>query len=160
MLALCGATLTVIDAERHRLPDRLVLVAASSEPPCGLAGAAVRPGGTGRELRRIRRGRRRRSARCFFAVAPSSPRSLGLGDVKLGGGARWRYLGWFGWTCVLGGVALRVRCWAPHFALGVGVASGARPGAARCPSVPSLLLGTLAALADPGLLAGGPVPGG
>ena len=44
VLALCGATLTVIDAERHRLPDRLVLVAG--------AGAAVTPD----------RGRRRRAA--------------------------------------------------------------------------------------------------
>ncbi|MGI8760808.1 MAG: prepilin peptidase [Jatrophihabitantaceae bacterium] len=100
MLALAATPLVLIDLEHHRLPDRLVF-------PAG-AGAAVLLG-VAALVRHdwalwLRGGQ---GAAAVFAVLAVlwliSPRSFGLGDVKLGAvlGA---YLGWFGWSYVCYGI--------------------------------------------------------
>lgn len=92
-LAVAASPLVVIDYEHHRLPDRLVRAAALAAVVL-LAVAAGVDGRWGDYLRALE------AAAAAWAVLALlwfiSPRSFGLGDVKLGavlGG----YLGWAGW---------------------------------------------------------------
>jgi leader peptidase (prepilin peptidase)/N-methyltransferase len=138
-LALVATPLVVIDYEHHRLPDRLVgplgaaaallfTVAAivdSDWPALGRAAAAA-----GVEFAAL------------LALNLASPRSFGLGDVKLGAvlGA---YLGWFGWPYLLWGIVA-------GFVLGAVVSLAlvvARRATVRTavPFGPALLVGALLA---------------
>ena len=100
-LALTGATLAVIDAEHHRLPNRLLTVAA-------VAGVVLLALAAGIEHRRDRSGRVALVAAVVFAIfyllALASPRSVGLGDVKLTALLA-GYLAWHGWLTVFAGLA-------------------------------------------------------
>lgn len=99
-LAVISAPLVVIDYEKHRLPNRLVFVAA-------LAGAALLTlaaleRGAWYDLLRAAEG----GAAVFavlFVLSTFAPRSFGYGDVKLGG-IIGGYLGWFGWAYVYYGI--------------------------------------------------------
>jgi leader peptidase (prepilin peptidase)/N-methyltransferase len=100
LLAVVGTPLVVIDYEHHRLPSRLVVPAAAGA--AGLLTLAALLHGTWHPWLRAVQG----AAAVFavlFLLAFISPRSFGLGDVKLGGilGA---YLGWFGWSEVYYGI--------------------------------------------------------
>jgi leader peptidase (prepilin peptidase)/N-methyltransferase len=99
-LALVGAPLIVIDVERHRLPNRLVLTLL-------VLGAALLTLAAARwhawhPLLRAAEGAAAVYA-VLFLLALASPRSFGFGDVKLGGVVG-GYLGWFGWGYVYYGV--------------------------------------------------------
>lgn len=100
LLALVGAPFTVIDLAHHRLPDRLMYILAGGEFVLLTAAAAV----TGQWQDWIRSVE---GAAAVFAVlfvlAFVSPRSFGLGDVKLGG-ALGGYLGTAGWAFVYYGI--------------------------------------------------------
>ncbi len=98
--ALVAGPLVVIDYEHHRLPDRLVVVAAVGAAVLLTSAAAVR--GTWHPWLRAVEGAAAVFA-ALFLLAFISPRSFGFGDVKLGGvvGA---YLGWFGWAHVYYGI--------------------------------------------------------
>lgn len=99
-LALCATPLIVIDYEHHRLPDRLVAAAAALAAVL-LTGAAAADD-TWHPLLRAAEGAAATFA-VLFLLAFISPRSFGLGDVKLGG-VLGGYLGWFGWTYVYYGI--------------------------------------------------------
>ncbi len=99
-LALLGTPLSVIDFEWHRLPDRLVRLAAVGGLALLAVAAAVRQD-RDPYLRAIE------GAAAVFAVLFliffASPRAFGLGDVKLAtvlGG----YLGWHSWLAVFYGI--------------------------------------------------------
>ena len=99
-LALFGTPLIVIDLQLHRLPNRLLI-------PTFLAGAALLTLAAGRwsawsHLLRATEGAAAVYA-VLFLIAFASPRSFGMGDVKLGGIVG-GYLGWFGWRYVYYGV--------------------------------------------------------
>lgn len=100
-LALSGAVLIVVDAEQHRLPDRLTGVAA-------VAGAALLTIAAATDGAWSRLGRVALAAAIvfavFYAMALISPRGVGLGDVKLAALLA-GYLAWFGWLTVLTGLA-------------------------------------------------------
>lgn len=100
VLALVGAPLTLIDFEHHRLPNRLVFTAAIAAGVLLTIAAAVRHDWPA-WLRAVEGGAV--AFAVLYAIAFVSPRSLGFGDVKLGGllGA---YLGWFGWLSVYYGI--------------------------------------------------------
>jgi len=99
-LALCCTPLVLIDFEQHRLPNRLVYLAAAAAALLLTVAAEVRHDWTA-WLRAVE------GAAVVFAVlfliAFIAPRSFGFGDVKLGGllGA---YLGWYGWLSVYYGI--------------------------------------------------------
>jgi leader peptidase (prepilin peptidase) / N-methyltransferase len=99
-LAAVTAPLVIIDVERHRLPDRLVATGAVAAALL-LSAAAVTRHDAGALLRSTEAAAVVVAVLVAFALA--SPRSFGLGDVKLGGllGA---YLGWLGWTYVSYGI--------------------------------------------------------
>lgn len=101
VMGALGVVLAVVDAEHHRLPDRLVLpgyvigealllVAAVEteefEPWLRALGAAAAVFGV------------------LFLLALISPEGLGFGDVKLGG-LLGMHLGWLGWGYAVLGVA-------------------------------------------------------
>ena len=99
-LALACAPLVVIDFEEHRLPNRLVFVAAGAAAVLLTLAAAIR-----HEWTPWLRGVEGAAAvfAALFLLAFISPRSFGFGDVKLGavlGG----YLGWAGWLQVYYGI--------------------------------------------------------
>jgi len=139
-LGAVGLTLAAIDIDCHRLPDRLTLPSY----PVGvlLLGIAAlvqhRPGALGRALLAATA-----VAGVFLLLAVASPRSLGLGDVKLAGLLA-LHLGFLGWgELVLGLFA--------GFVVGavVAVALLARRRAGWRSDVafgPSLLAGALAAV--------------
>ncbi|WP_375486812.1 prepilin peptidase [uncultured Jatrophihabitans sp.] len=100
VLALVCAPLVVIDYAVHRLPNRLVYAAVAGEVVLLTAAAWVQ-GDWHRWLRGVEG-----AAAVFvvlFALALASPRSFGLGDVRLGG-VLGGYLGWFGWGFVYYGI--------------------------------------------------------
>ena len=99
-LGAVGVTLAVIDADCHRLPDRLTL---PSYPVgvvlLGAAGLAHHDlGAVGRALLAGAA-----VAAGFLLLALLSPRGLGLGDVKLAGLLA-LHLGYLGWAQVLLGL--------------------------------------------------------
>ena len=99
-LALVTTPLVVIDLEIKRLPNRLVLVAAGAEVV--LIGAAAIHWQAWHPLLRAAEGAAAVFA-ALFLLAFISPRSFGMGDVKLGG-LLGGYLGWFGWFDVYYGI--------------------------------------------------------
>ncbi len=137
VLALLGTPLMVIDVEHHRLPDRLLV-------PLGGAAAvlltlAALPDGAWSALGRAGAAAAAVFA-ALFALNLASPRSFGMGDVKLGG-ILGGYLGWFGWPFALWGMFL-------GFVLGAMAAVGlvlARRATMRSavPFGPALQLGAL-----------------
>jgi len=98
--AVLATPLVVVDAQAHRLPDRLVLPAAVCALGLLAVAAAVR--GDWPALGRAAVGGAIVFA-VFFLVALASPSSLGYGDVKLAGVIA-VYLGWLGWGHVFYGV--------------------------------------------------------
>jgi leader peptidase (prepilin peptidase)/N-methyltransferase len=99
-LAVCSTPLVVIDFEHHRLPNRLVLVAAVGAAGFGVLAAAVRD-----EWSALLHGVEGAGAVLvvLFLLMFLAPRSFGYGDVKFGG-LLGGYLGWFGWLHVYYGI--------------------------------------------------------
>ncbi len=98
--AMFATPLAVIDAQHHRLPDRLVVPGAVAALVLLAGAAAVR-----RDWDALARAGEAAGVIfvAFFLVASISPRSMGFGDVKLAaviGG----YLGWVGWSAVFYGL--------------------------------------------------------
>jgi leader peptidase (prepilin peptidase)/N-methyltransferase len=97
-LAISSAPLVLIDFEHHRLPDRLVFVAAGSTAVLLLLAAVLRS-----DWADLARAAEAAVAVfvVFFVIALVAP--FGFGDVKLGAvlaGA----LGWFSWGYVIYGI--------------------------------------------------------
>jgi leader peptidase (prepilin peptidase)/N-methyltransferase len=141
VLALVLAPLVVIDIEVHRLPDRLVAVAALELASLLALTAALRDDWPA-YLRALA------SAGLvgvlLFAVALAARGAFGLGDVKLAAVLA-AALGWFGWPAVYTGLLCA-------FGLGAAVAltlmAGHRAGRRTAlPFGPMLVLGTLLTLA-------------
>lgn len=99
-LALAGIPLVVIDYEHHRLPNRLVYPAAVAAAVLLAGAAAIRHDWS--DYLRAAEGAAAVYA-VFFVLSTISPRSFGLGDVRLGGvlGA---YLGFSSWVAVYYGI--------------------------------------------------------
>jgi leader peptidase (prepilin peptidase)/N-methyltransferase len=100
LLALTTTPLTIIDFEHHRLPNRLVVVAASGGAVLLCLAAVVRH--DWHPLLRAAEG----AAAVFavlFLIVFVAPRSFGFGDVKLGG-VLGGFLGWYGWSYVYYGI--------------------------------------------------------
>lgn len=102
VLALACAPLAVIDVEHHRLPDRLVYSALVAECLVFLGVAIVRSDWHAL-LRSVESGAVVFAA--FYVLALTSPRSFGLGDVKLVAVLAIA-LGWVGWLYVYSGIVL------------------------------------------------------
>lgn len=101
LLAVAGALLTVIDLQHKLLPNRVVgPSAAAGALLLALAAAADQAWSP---LLRSVTGAAALFA-VFLALAFLSPRSLGMGDVKLAG-LLGLYLGWLGWDVLLLGAA-------------------------------------------------------
>ncbi len=99
-LALFAAPLIVIDYEQHRLPNRLVYPAALSAAALLALAAAIRHGWPD-YLRAVEA-----AAACYavlFVLMFLAPRSLGWGDVRLGG-VLGGYLGFLSWLSVYYGI--------------------------------------------------------
>ena len=100
-LAAAGVLLTVVDVQHNLLPDRVTLPAIGG----GAGLLAVAALGTGEWTALLRAGL---GAVVLFVVflvlALISPRSLGMGDVKLAG-LLGLYLGWLGWPVLVVGAA-------------------------------------------------------
>jgi leader peptidase (prepilin peptidase)/N-methyltransferase len=98
LLALCCAPLAVIDVEHHRLPNRLVFLAAGGALVLLTAAAAQR-----HDWHAWLRGAEAAGVvfALFYAIALLA--TFGWGDVKLGGLLA-GYLGLFGWGYVLYGI--------------------------------------------------------
>ncbi len=99
LLAGTGVLLAVIDLQHRLLPNRIVL------PSLGIGAAllalAAAADGIWASLLRAGLGAVALFA-VFLVLALISPRSLGMGDVKLAGLVG-LYLGWFGWGAVVVG---------------------------------------------------------
>lgn len=100
VLALAGAPLIVIDVQVHRLPDRLVRPLFVAEVLLLTLAAAVHS-----DWHRLLRAAEGGAAvyAVLFLLVLASPRSFGMGDVRLGG-LLGGYLGWFGWIEVYYGI--------------------------------------------------------
>jgi len=136
-----GVVLAVIDAEHHRLPDRVVRPAYLIGGTLLLV-AAIVTSDVGSWLRAMAAAAAVFAA--FFLLALISPDGLGFGDVKLGG-LLGMYLGWLGWGYVLLGVVT-------GFLAGTAVALAlvaVRRASLRTPVPfgPALLVGALVAVA-------------
>jgi leader peptidase (prepilin peptidase)/N-methyltransferase len=99
-LALVATPLAIVDAEHHRLPDRLIVPGALAAIVLLAAAAALRADWTA--LLRASEAAALLFA-VFFVIAMTSPSSIGFGDVKLAG-LIGGYLGWLGWAAVLYGI--------------------------------------------------------
>jgi leader peptidase (prepilin peptidase)/N-methyltransferase len=140
-LALTGTVLVVIDVELHRLPDRLVIVAATAAAVLLALAAGIRD-----EWPHYLRALEGAGAvfGVLFLIVFIAPRSFGLGDVKLGGvlGA---YLGYTGWLDVYYGIFAG---FVLGTLLGVGLlASGKANRKTALPFGPMLVLGAELVLA-------------
>jgi leader peptidase (prepilin peptidase) / N-methyltransferase len=102
-LFLAGAAvlLAVIDVQHHLLPNRIVV--PSTAIGAGLLLLAAVPGQEWAALLRAVLGAVVLFA-VFLVLALISPRSLGMGDVKLSG-LLGLYLGWVGWGALVVGAA-------------------------------------------------------
>ena len=98
--AIVATPLVVIDAQHHRLPNRLVVPGVVAAAVLLTGAAAVRA-----DWPALARAVEAAVVLfvTFFLIAAISPGSMGFGDVKLVGliGA---YLGWLGWGAVIYGV--------------------------------------------------------
>jgi leader peptidase (prepilin peptidase)/N-methyltransferase len=99
-LGLGCAVLVAVDLDCHRLPD-VVMVPTASALVAGLLVLAAQQGQWSTFGRALAAGAVLGVA--FLVLALISPRSLGLGDVKLAA-LLGVLLGWFGWSSVLTGV--------------------------------------------------------
>jgi leader peptidase (prepilin peptidase)/N-methyltransferase len=140
-LALLGTPLIVIDVQVHRLPNRLVLPVFLLGAVLLTAAAAVRDAWPA--LLRAAEG----AAAVYvvlFLLAVASPRSFGMGDVKLGG-VLGGYLGWFGWAHVYYGIFAGFVLGA---VLAIGLLAGRRANTKTAiPFGPMLIVGPLVVLA-------------
>lgn len=100
VLGLGCAVLVAVDLDCHRLPDAVALPTAGLLI-AGLAAGASRLAAWDDLWRALLAGLVVGSG--FLVMALASPRSLGLGDVKLAA-ILGVFLGWFGWSAVLTGV--------------------------------------------------------
>jgi leader peptidase (prepilin peptidase)/N-methyltransferase len=101
LLAGAGALLTVIDLQHRTLPDRVVLPSIAIGA-CLLAVAAAGEHAWPTLLRAVLGAASLFLA--FLVLALISPKSLGMGDVKLAA-LLGLYLGWLGWSAVVLGAA-------------------------------------------------------
>lgn len=99
-LGLGCAVLVAVDLDCHRLPD-VVTIPTAATLVAGLVVVSAQQGQWHPLGRALAAGVVLGLA--FLALALISPRSLGLGDVKLAG-LLGVFLGWFGWASVLVGV--------------------------------------------------------
>lgn len=141
LIGAAGVVLAVIDAEHHRLPDRVVAPAFLGGTALLLAAALIEQA-LGAWLRGLVAAAALAGVLLLMAVA--RPGGLGLGDVKLGG-LLGLALGWLGWGYVVTGVFA-------GFVLGAVVALlliAARRATLRTPVAfgPALLVGALLAVA-------------
>ena len=101
-LALAGAVLALVDAEQHRLPNKILLAAA-------IAGGVLLIAAAGIDHRWDDLARAAVGGAAVFALlylaALATPRNVGLGDVKLAGLLA-TYLGWRSWPTMVTGLAL------------------------------------------------------
>lgn len=99
-LALACTPLIVIDLEVHRLPNRIVY-------PMAIVGAVLLAlaAAVDDDWHRLLRSAEGAAAvyAVLFMLVLASPRSFGLGDVRIGG-VLGGYLGWFGWVYVYYGI--------------------------------------------------------
>jgi leader peptidase (prepilin peptidase) / N-methyltransferase len=144
VLAWCGAVLTVVDLEHHRLPDRIIAAA-------GVAGAGLLAVAAGVDRSWARFAHAAVAGvvvlTLLYLLALISPRGVGLGDVKLAallGG----YLGWRSWSAVIDGLALGFLA-AGVVGIGLLVAGRANRGS-HIPLAPFVITGALVAAAIPG----------
>ncbi len=101
VLGAAAVVLAVVDAEHHRLPDR-VLLPATVLSILLLAAAAIT---VGRPLRLLAAGAGAAGVfAAFLLLALAGPAGLGFGDVKLGA-LLGLHLGWLGWEAVVIGIA-------------------------------------------------------
>ena len=146
VLAAAGVLLTVIDLRHRLLPNRILLPAFAVGAVLLAAAAALT--GTWTPLLRALLGAAVLFA-VFLVLALISPRSLGMGDVKLGGFIG-LYLGWLGWTTlVLGALAGFVVQALAALALLAARRIGLR---SELPFGPAMLLGAAVAVATGDLL--------
>jgi leader peptidase (prepilin peptidase)/N-methyltransferase len=146
VLAGAGVLLAVIDV-RHRLLPNRVLLPAFGAGALLLTGAAALTGDWSALLRAGA------AAVVLFAVylalALISPRSLGMGDVKLAG-LLGLYLGWLGWGVLVVGAAAG---FAVQALLALVLLAGRRIGLhGELPFGPAMLLGAAVAIAAGDLL--------
>ncbi|CAN5715660.1 hypothetical protein BH18ACT7_BH18ACT7_00310 [soil metagenome] len=147
LLGVVGVVLAVVDAEHHRLPDRITLPAFGIGTAL-LLGAAAYAAAYGPWLRALAAAAV--AAGAFLLLALDRPDGLGLSDVKMAGPLG-LHLGWLGWGHVLTGLVL-------GFVVGAVAALVllvARRATLRTPIAfgPALLAGTLLAVATGPLFA-------
>ena len=100
-LASIGAVLAVVDAEQHRLPNRLLSVLAVA----GVALLTIAAGVDDRWHNLARAALATLAVGAFFyLLALASPRSVGLGDVKLAALLA-GFLAWRSWLTAFAGLA-------------------------------------------------------
>ena len=141
VLAGVAVLLTVIDVQHRKLPNRVLL-------PAGVVGALLLTGAaalTDDWPALLRAGI---AAAVLFAVylilALISPRSLGMGDVKLAG-LLGLHLGWLGWSAVLVGAAAG---FVAQALVALVLLAGRRVGLrGELPFGPAMLLGAALAIA-------------
>jgi leader peptidase (prepilin peptidase)/N-methyltransferase len=104
LLAVIAVPLAIVDLEQHRLPNHLVLPATLVAATL-LAAAAVATDAFDVLLRALLGGVVMFGL--YLAVALASPRSVGMGDVKLAA-LLGLVLGWFGWTTWVAGLMFAV----------------------------------------------------
>lgn len=105
-LAIVAGLLVTIDFAVHRLPDRLVLLAAILAAG-GLAVAALEADAWGSWIRALLAGAAVGGG--FLLLALAGPSGMGFGDVKLAA-VLGIVLGWYGWATVLTGVLAGFVC--------------------------------------------------
>lgn len=145
VLAAAGVLLTVLDLQHRLLPNR-VLGTAFAAGAVLLTGAAALTGAWSDLLRAGT------AAVALFAVylvlALISPRSLGMGDVKLAG-LIGLHLGWLGWPAVVLGAAAG---FVVQALVALVLLAARRIGLrGELPFGPAMLLGAALVIARPGL---------
>ena len=146
VFAVIAAVLVVVDAEHHRLPKRLLYPAAAAALVLLAVAAAVR-GDWSAYLRAVEAGAVVYVV--FLALALISPKSLGMGDVRLAAVLA-LFLGFRSWPLVYVGLFA-------GFLLGALTAvvlliSGRASRETALPFGPALIVGSLAVLAAAGAL--------